>query len=76
MKTAILFCIRLYQSVSQCRVPRCRFFPSCSQYAFDAIERHGVTKGVWLGMKRILRCHPLHKGGYDPVPDCTHHTGK
>jgi uncharacterized protein len=62
--------IRAYQiSLSPLLGPRCRFHPSCSQYALEAIERHGAARGGWLAAKRIARCHPLNRGGFDPVPD-------
>jgi uncharacterized protein len=48
--------------------PRCRFYPSCSDYALEALQRHGLFKGSWLASKRILRCHPYNPGGFDPVP--------
>ena len=62
--------IKLYQTVlSPMLGPTCRFHPSCSYYAINAITEHGVIKGCWLSIKRILKCHPLNDGGYDPVPE-------
>lgn len=62
--------IHLYRKViSPLKPPTCRFYPSCSLYALEAIEKHGATKGSWLAMKRIAKCHPFHPGGFDPVPE-------
>ena len=69
MKRLALSLIRVYQTaVSPGRLRSCRFVPSCSQYGYEAIEKHGVIKGGWLTAGRIGRCHPLGKGGVDPVP--------
>jgi len=62
--------IRAYQrTLSPLLGPRCRFHPSCSHYAIEAIERFGVARGGWLALRRITRCHPLNAGGLDPVPE-------
>ena len=69
MKRALLALIRFYQrQISPLFPPCCRFTPTCSQYALEAIQVHGAAKGVFLALKRILRCNPLFPGGYDPVP--------
>lgn len=61
--------LRTYKRfVSPLLGPRCRFHPSCSQYAMDAIAMHGVARGGWLAARRVMRCHPLNPGGHDPVP--------
>ena len=69
MKTILLALVRFYrQWLSPLKPPSCRYIPTCSEYALIAIERYGAKKGGWLALKRLLRCHPFHKGGYDPVP--------
>jgi len=70
MRQLLLLLIRLYQlGISPLLGANCRFYPSCSCYTHTAITEHGVIRGTWLGARRILRCHPLSEGGYDPVPD-------
>lgn len=72
MKRLLLGLIRFYQRhISPHTPPACRFQPTCSQYAFTAIERFGALKGGWLAFRRLLRCNPFCKGGYDPVPEET-----
>ncbi|MFC3853266.1 membrane protein insertion efficiency factor YidD [Salinispirillum marinum] len=76
--------VRGYQvAISPLFPPRCRFYPTCSSYALEALEKHGAIKGSWLAVQRIGKCHPFHPGGLDPVPEpkhshthssgCTHH---
>jgi putative membrane protein insertion efficiency factor len=70
MKRVALALIRGYQRyVSRVLPSSCRFHPSCSVFTYEAIERYGLLRGGWMGVKRIARCHPLNEGGYDPVPD-------
>ena len=69
MRRALLFLIRLYQrTLSQVTPATCRFYPSCSEYGYQAIARYGVFRGGWMAVKRIARCNPFNPGGYDPVP--------
>jgi len=70
MRALLRFLIRAYQlAISPLLGPRCRFYPSCSQYALEALTQHGALRGSWLALRRLARCHPFHAGGYDPVPD-------
>ncbi len=69
MRPLALGAIRLYQQAVSPYLPSlCRHSPTCSGYAYESIERHGVARGLWLGLKRLGRCRPLGTGGYDPVP--------
>ena len=69
MKQLTIGLIKLYQgTISQVTPPSCRYVPTCSHYALEAIEKYGFIKGGWLAVKRIGRCHPWSSGGYDPVP--------
>jgi len=69
MKTFLLFVLKFYRRyISPLKPPTCRFIPTCSDYAVQAVEKYGVKKGGWLAVKRVLRCNPFFPGGNDPVP--------
>ena len=69
MKRVLLKGIELYQATSSVRRPRCRYIPTCSSYAAEAIELHGAGRGTWLALRRLSRCHPFGSFGFDPVPE-------
>lgn len=69
MKSVLLCILRVYKRCISPWLPRsCRFEPTCSQYMYQAVDKNGVVVGIFLGLKRLLRCHPFCRGGYDPVP--------
>ena len=69
MKRLLLSAVRFYRrAVSPLFPPRCRYIPTCSEYALQAVEKYGPLRGGFLALRRLLRCNPFHKGGYDPVP--------
>lgn len=69
VKCGIVALLRYYKAFISPLLPNsCRYYPSCSSYAIEAVEKYGITAGLWLSVKRLLRCGPWHRGGYDPVP--------
>lgn len=73
---AAVYLIELYRhTISPLRLPSCRFTPTCSQYAVDALSTHGLARGLWLAAVRLLKCGPWHRGGWDPVPAAPHSAG-
>ena len=69
MKTVLIALVRFYRyAISPMLGRNCRFHPTCSEYAIEALERHGALRGGWMAAKRVGRCHPFNRGGYDPVP--------
>ncbi|MGB5622727.1 MAG: membrane protein insertion efficiency factor YidD [Gammaproteobacteria bacterium] len=75
MRRILVILIRAYQwLLSPFLGQNCRYHPSCSQFAVEAVERHGPIRGTWMALRRVGRCHPWHEGGYDPVPPAVPHT--
>ncbi len=73
MSRLLVWILRGYQlAISPMLGPKCRFYPSCSQYAIEALRTHGAARGSWLAARRVCRCHPWHDGGHDPVPPASH----
>lgn len=69
MKYILIIFVKAYRMLLSPFLPdSCRFYPTCSEYAIEALGKHGAIKGSWLALKRILKCHPFHSGGFDPVP--------
>lgn len=69
MRHVLIFFVRAYQvGLSPLLPPSCRYYPTCSAYAIEALQKHGALRGGWLAARRIARCHPFHPGGFDPVP--------
>lgn len=67
IKKLLIKLIEIYQKLSKFTPATCRFTPTCSAYTKQALEKYGVIKGLWLGLKRVCKCHPFHEGGYDPL---------
>ncbi|MBC8207374.1 MAG: membrane protein insertion efficiency factor YidD [Kiritimatiellales bacterium] len=65
----VIWLVRRYQGVSRCFPARCRFYPTCSDYTIEAVQKHGIVAGLWLSLRRICRCHRWNPGGVDPVPE-------
>ena len=69
MTRVLIALVSIYRKhISPMSSPKCRYFPTCSAYALEALEKYGALKGGWLALRRLLRCHPFHEGGFDPVP--------